>query len=689
MVRVIAAVLASTALAACAAQQAAAPAPAAEVAPPAPAAEPAPAPKPAFGTFGFDVAGMDNSVKPGDDFYQFANGTWAKTTPIPADKSNYGMFTLLDDLSKERTRKIIEDSAKDPNSKIGIAYTTFVDTAGIEAKGLAPIEPWLNQIRGLTRKADYPALAARADRLGIDGPFAMFVNLDDKQNDQYILNMLQSGIGMPDRDYYLKNDQKMVETRAKYLAFLTQMLTHAGESNAAARAKAILDYETRIARAHWTQVDSRDATKTYNKMTLAQLQKRAPGFDFRAYLDATGAKVDQAIVYQPSAFTGIAAAVARAPLQVLKDQLIVNSLTAYAAHLPKAVDDTAFAFYGTALSGTPQQQERWKRGVEFTTGALSDEIGQIYVQRHFPPETKAAADELVRNVVAAMGRRIDQLDWMAPETKKRARAKLANFTTKIGYPERWRDFSGLEIRPGDALGNAMRSAEFEHSYQLGKLGGAVRRWEWFMTPMTINAYANFNMTEIVFPAAILQPPFFDPNADPAINYGGIGAVIGHEISHHFDDQGAKYDESGRLADWWTPNDLKAFGEAGKALVAQYNGYEALPGKKVNGELTLGENIGDLAGLAIAHDAYKMSLGGREPPVIDGTTGDQRFYFGWAQIWRRNYREPNLLQRLITDPHAPSQQRVWIVRNLDPWYSAFDVQPGQKLYLAPAERVRIW
>ncbi|HVM22952.1 MAG TPA: M13-type metalloendopeptidase [Sphingomicrobium sp.] len=689
MVRVLAFVLSSTALAACATQP-----PPAAVAPTAPLADAAPipapaAPKPTYGIFGFDTAGMDRSIAPGDNFYQYANGTWARTTAIPADKSNYGMFTVLDDLSKERTRKIIEDAARDPNSKIGIAYATFLDTAAIESKGLAPIAPWLNEIRALSRKSDYPVVAARADRMGISGPFAAFVNVDDKQNDQYILNMLQSGIGMPDRDYYLKNDAKIVETRGKYLTFLTQMLTLAGEANGAARAKAILDYETRIARSHWTQVDSRDATKTYNKMTIAQLQRRAPGFNFRAYLDEAGARVDQAIVYQPSAFAGIAQAVSQAPLQVLKDQLIVNSLVAYSAYLPKAVDDAAFAFYGTALSGTPQQEERWKRGVNFTTRALSDEIGQIYVQRHFPPETKAAADELVRNVVAAMGRRIDQLPWMEPQTKVRARAKLANFTTKIGYPDRWRDYSALEMRRGDALGNAMRAAEFEHEYQLGKLGGPVRRWEWFMTPMTINAYANFNMSEIVFPAAILQPPFFDPNADPAINYGGIGAVIGHEISHHFDDQGAKYDEHGRLADWWTPNDIKAFGEAGKALIAQYNAYEPLPGKKVNGELTLGENIGDLAGLTIAYEAYKASLGGREAPVIDGTTGDQRFYLGWAQIWRRNYREPNLLQRLITDPHAPSPQRVAIVRNLDPWYSAFNVVPGQGLYLAPAQRVRIW
>jgi len=688
MKHLIAVLAASTALAGCATRTAEIPPPPVE-APSAPAAEAPAAPKPELGTFGFDTAGMDTSVAPGDNFYTYANGTWAKTTPIPADKSNYGMFTRLDDLSKNRTRAIIEESAKDPNSKIGIAYNSYLDTATIESKGLGAFEPWLNDVRGLSSKADYAGLVARADRLGLGGPFPAFVNLDDKQNDQYILNMTQGGIGMPDRDYYLKTDAKTVEVRGKYLAFLTEMLTLAGEANPASRAKAILDLETKIARAHWTQVESRDATKTYNKLSVTALQRRAPGFNFQAYLDGVGFKGSEVIVYQPSAFTGIAKAVQAAPLQVLKDQLLVRSLAGYGAVLPKEVDDTVFGFYGTTLNGTPQQEERWKRGVTFTTGALADDISKIYVERHFPPETKAAADELVKNVVQAMGRRIDQLTWMQPQTKARAKAKLANFTTKIGYPDQWRDYSDLEIRAGDALGNAMRSSEFEHTYQYGKLGGPVRKWEWFMTPMTINAYANFNMSEIVFPAAILQPPFFDPHADPAVNYGGIGAVIGHEISHHFDDQGAKYDENGRLADWWTPEDVKAFEAAGKSLIAQYDQYEIFPGAKVQGALTLGENIGDLAGLTIAHDAWMHSLGGQAPAVIDGTTGDQRFYLGWAQVWRRNYREANLRQRLITDPHSPSEQRAWIVRNLDPWYGAFEVKTGQKMYLSPEQRVRIW
>ena len=445
MKHLIAVLAASTALAGCATRPAEIPPPPVE-APAAPAPEAPAAPKPELGTFGFDKAGMDTTVAPGENFYTYANGTWAKTTPIPADKSNYGMFTRLDDLSKNRTRAIIEESAKDPNSKIGIAYNSYLDTATIESKGLGAFEPWLNDVRGLSSKADYAGLVARADRLGIGGPFPAFVNLDDKQNDQYILNMTQGGIGMPDRDYYLKTDAKTVEVRGKYLAFLTEMLTLAGEANPASRAKAILDLETKIARAHWTQVESRDATKTYNKLSVTALQRRAPGFNFRAYLDGVGFKGSEVIVYQPSAFTGIAKAVQAAPLQVLKDQLLVRSLAGYGAVLPKEVDDTVFGFYGTTLNGTPQQEERWKRGVTFTTGALADDISKIYVERHFPPETKAAADELVKNVVQAMGRRIDQLTWMQPQTKARAKAKLANFTTKIGYPDQWRDYSDLEIR---------------------------------------------------------------------------------------------------------------------------------------------------------------------------------------------------------------------------------------------------
>ena len=691
MIRVFAFAMATTALAGCATQQASAPpaavAPASEAAPV--VAESAPAPKPQYGTFGFDTAGMDRSVVPGDNFFLFADGTWVKNTPIPADKSNYGMFTVLEDLSRDRTRQIIEEQAKDPNSRIGNAYASFMDQSAIDAKGLAPFNPWLNEVRSIKSKAGLAALYSDADRLGINIPYRMFIGQDRKASDQYALNVIQSDLGMPDRDYYLSNDPKLAETKVKYLQHLTSVLTLAGEGNAAARAKAILDLETKIARVHWTRAESRDANKTYNKMSLAEMRKLAPGFDFPALAKGIGANVDQVIVFQPSAFKGIGALVGSTPLPVLKDQLLVRSLDAYSAYLPQKFDVETFAFYGTTLNGTPQQEERWKRAVDFTVGALGDDVSKLYVAKYFPPETKAAADQLVHNLIAAMDRRIDKLDWMSVETKTRAHAKLAAFTPKIGYPSQWRDMSGLAIDRNDVLANAMRSSRFEHEYEIGKLGGAIRRWEWGMTPMTINAYSNATMVEIVFPAAILQPPFFDPNADPAVNYGGIGAVIGHEMSHQFDDQGAKYDLHGNLVDWWTPADAKNFQSRLDRLGAQYDAYEPLPGFHVQGKLTMGENVADLAGLTVAHDAYLASLGGKEPAVIDGTTGDQRFYLGWAQVWRRNYREPNLRQRLLTDPHSPSEQRVATVRNLDPWYPAFNVQPGQKLYLAPADRVRIW
>ncbi len=689
MTRVLAVVLTTTVLAGCATTPPAPPPPppVAEAVPPAP--EPAPAPKPQYGTFGFDAAGMDPSIAPGDDFYGYANGTWAKNTPIPADKSNYGAFNVLDDLSRERTRGIIEDQAKDPASRIGGAYASFMDEAGIEAKGLAPFDPWLTEVRGLKSRTDLAKLYSDADRLGIAIPFAMFVGQDRKASDQYALNIFQAGLGMPDRDYYLSADPKQLETKAKYLQHLTNVLTLAGESNAAARAKVILDFETKIAQVHWTKVQSRQADKTYNKMTLADLRRSAAGFDVPALLKADGANVDYVIVYQPSALKGISALLGRTPLPVLRDQLLVRSIDAYSPYLPKKFDDESFSFNGTVLNGTPEQEARWKRGVNFTVATMGDDVSKLYVAKYFPPETKAAADTLVKNVIGAMDRRIDQLEWMSADTKAKAHAKLAAFTPKIGYPSQWRDMGGLVVDRNEALGNAMRSARFEYDYQIGKLGSPIRRWEWGMTPMTINAYSNPTMVEIVFPAAILQPPFFDPNADAAVNYGGIGAVIGHEMSHQFDDQGAKYDLHGNLVDWWTPVDAQNFQSRLDRLGAQYDAYEARPGMHVQGKLTMGENVADLAGLTVAHDAYIASLGGAAPPVIDGMSADQRFYLGWAQVWRRNYREPNLRQRLLTDPHAPNPYRADIVRNMDAWYEAFKPQPGQKLYLAPADRVRIW
>lgn len=643
----------------------------------------------AYGTFGFDEAGMDRSVAPGDSFYDFANGTWQKNTEIPADKSRYGTFNILADRSRNQTRGILEAAARDPGSKIGTAYSTFLDTATIDAKGLAPIKPWMARIKGLTDKSGYAALLAEADRNGIAVPFGAGVGPDAKDPTVYTVGIRQAGLGMPDRDYYLSTDPKLAQTKAAYQAHIAKMFALAGEPDAEARAKAIVDFETGIAQAHWTRIDSRDSQKTYNKMTVAQLAQSAPGFDFATYLHDDGTPVDMVVVAQPSAVTGIAAAINAAPLAVLKDQLLIRSLDTYAAELPTAFDKERFAFYGTVLSGTPQQEDRWKRAVDFTSGALSDDVSKLYVRQYFPPATKAAADQLVKNIIAAMNVRIDKLTWMSPETKVKAHEKLAAFTPKIGYPSQWHDYAALKIVKGDALGNAMRAAQWDHDWDAHKLGKPIMKWEWGMTPMTINAYANPTMVEIVFPAAILQPPFFDPKADAAINYGGIGAVIGHEMSHHFDDQGSQFNAKGQLVKWWTDQDIARFKALTGQLVAEYDKYEPLPGMHVKGALTLGENIADLAGLTVSYDAYHRSLNGKPAPVLGGYTGDQRFYLGWAQVWREKDREAALRQRLLTDPHSPSPQRTAVVRNLDPWYAAYKVQPGQALYLAPDQRVRIW
>ena len=643
----------------------------------------APTDKPQFGKLGLDIAGMDKSVAPGDNFYDYMNGAWARTTQIPADKSNYAMFTLLADLSRERTQKILDQEKADPRSKIGAAYATYLDTPTIEAKGLAPIKPWLDRIKALPDKAGYPALIAQAARNGVRVPFGLGVNQDAKEPTTYAVDLAQSGLGMPDRDYYLKPD--FAVQKAAYQTHLATMLTLAGEANAAGRAKAIVDFETTIANVSWNRVDSRDDTKTYNKFTVAALERSAPGFDFTTFLKTSGRPVATVIVAQPSAVAGIARLIADVPMAVLQDQLLVRSLDAFAAVLPTAFDKEHFAFYGKTLSGTPKQEARWKRGVDFTTDALADDVSKIYVVKYFPPATKAAADKLVANIIAAMNARIDRLTWMSPATKVKAHAKLAAFTPEIGYPSKWHDYSALTITRGDALGNAMRANQWQFDDQTSRLGQPIRRWEWEMTPMEVNAYAEPTLVEIVFPASILQPPFFDKQANDAINYGAIGAVIGH----HFDDQGAKYDAQGRLTDWWTPEDVRAFNALEAKLAAQYDAYEPIAGMHVNGKLTLGENSADLAGLATAYDAYQMSLGGRPAPVIDGLSGDQRFYLGWAQVWRQNIRPEAKKERLVTDPHSPAEDRANIVRNMDAWYAAFRPAPTTRLYLPPAQRVRVW
>jgi len=640
-----------------------------------------------IGDIGLDTAAMDKSVAPGDDFYNYMNGTWGRNTPIPADKSSYGEFAALADLSRARTRDILEQARLDPASKVGVAYATYLDTPAIDTKGLAPIQPWLDRIKALHDRADYPALVAQAARNGMSGPFAFGVGQDAKEPTIYAVELAQAGLGLPDRDYYLKSD--FAAQKAAYQAHLATMLTLAAEADAPARAKAIVDFETAIANVSWNRVDSRDDTKTYNKVTVASLASTAPGFDFTKFLNIAGHSLETLIVAQPSAVTGIARLIADAPLGVLKDQLLVRSLDGFASVLPTAFDKEHFAFYGKTLTGTPEQQARWKRAVDFTSAALADDVSKIYVARYFPPETKAAADQLVANIIAAMNARIDRLTWMSAPTKVKAHAKLAAFTPKIGYPTQWHDYSALTITPGDALGNAMRANRWQFDDDIAHLGQPIRRWEWGMTPMTVNAYANPPMVEIVFPASILQPPFFDPHADPAVNYGAIGAVIGHEMSHHFDDQGSKYDDRGRLTDWWTPEDVRAFTGLEAKLAAQYDAYEPIPGTHVNGKLTLGENSADLAGLTTAYDAYHMSLHGRPAPVIDGLTGDQRFYLSWAQVWRENVRPERRKQLLTVDPHSPDEQRADIVRNMDAWYAAFKPSPMAKLYLPPDQRVRIW
>ncbi|WP_419814388.1 M13 family metallopeptidase [Glacieibacterium sp.] len=652
--------------------------------------------KPQLGTFGFDTTGMDKTVKPGDDFFAYANGTWAKNTQIPADRSSYGGFAVLDDLSRERTREIIEAAAKSGAAgnadaqRVGTYYSTYMDDAGIEAKGIGAIKPSLDRIAAIATPADLARALGADQRIAIPGPFNVGVEQDPKSPDRYMVGMNQSGLGMPDRDYFLVDTPKFADTRAKYIKHIAAMFTLAGMPNAEARARAVFDLEKDMAQVQWSQVQNRDPVKTYNPLTPAVLATTAPGLDWATFLTAAGVGSEKTIdVAQPTAFTGMAKLVSDRPLAVWKDYLVLRTLKARSAVLPVAFQTENFVFTGTVLSGQPQIQPRWKRGVNAVNASMGEAVGQLYVAKYFSPDAKAKIDALVHNLLASMGQRIDQVDWMSPATKTQARAKLATFDPKIGYPSKWRDYSKLQVVAGDAVGNADRAAAFEYDRDLAKLGGPIDRTEWGMTPMTVNAYYNPPMNEIVFPAAILQAPFFDPAADPAVNYGAIGVVIGHEISHGFDDQGRQYDAKGALRDWWTPADATAFTARANKLIAQYDAYEPLPGTHIQGALTLGENIADLAGLRIAYEAYKLSLGGKPAPVIDGLTGDQRFFFGYAQVWRDKLRDESLLSRLTSDPHSPAPQRVYEVRNFTPWYDAFKVKPGEKLYLAPADRVRIW
>ncbi|TXG85345.1 MAG: M13 family peptidase [Sphingomonadales bacterium] len=651
--------------------------------------------KPELGSFGVDLSGRDLSVKPGDDFNLYANGVWMKNTKIPDDRASYGAFVALREKSEKNVRAIIEELAAKPDAqtgdarKVGTFYAAFMDEARIEQLGMTPLAADFAEVEAVKTQADLVALLGRWERQGLPTPFGFFINQDEKKPDQYAVYLGQGGIGLPDRDYYLED--KFKDAREKYKAYIATVLTQAGFDKPQERSQAIFALEDKIARVHWSRVESRDADKTYNPWPTAEFATRAPGVDWVRYFTNAGIeKQPQLIVAQPSAITGMAKIFAETPVATWQDWLRFQLVRAAAPVLPKETVQANFDFYGKELTGAPQLRDRWKRGVQLTEGALGEAIGAVYVQRHFPPEAKAQMDQLVANVIEAYRTRIAELTWMGPETKKRALLKLSTFRPKIGYPVKWRDYSGLEIAPGDAYGNWKRANAFEVAYYLNKLGKPVDRDEWFMTPQTVNAYYNPPMNEIVFPAAILQPPFFDPNADPAVNYGGIGAVIGHEIGHGFDDQGSKYDETGRLANWWTDQDRTEFKKRTDALSAQYSSFEPLPGLHVNGDLTLGENIGDLGGMENAYTAYKASLGGKPAPVIDGLNGDQRFFLGWAQVWRSLIRDPALKQQLTVDPHSPGSVRAkGPMRNLDAWYAAFGVQSGDKAYVAPEQRVRIW
>ncbi len=643
---------------------------------------------------------VEPSVRAQDDFFQHLNGKWLKTVEIPADKSSWGAFHKLHDDTQPQLRAIIEKSAATRNARagseeqlIGDFFSSYMDEARLEQLGVTPLNGELEKIAAIKDKAELPATFARLGRLGVTVPFSFYVHQDAKDSTKYVADLYQGGLGMPDRDYYLKGDDaKLADTRAKYQQHVEKMLALSGDKNAAANAKAIVELETELAKVQWTKVENRDPVKTYNKVDTAKLAELAPGFGWDAWLNEAGikGKTNYVIVSQPSYLKGFADVVNRVPLETWKTYLQLHTVNGYASYLSKAFVDQRFAFHGTTLSGAPQLEPRWKRGVSTIEGSLGDAVGKLYVKEHFPAERKARMEVLVKNLLEAYKSSIDTIDWMSPATKKEAQAKLAKFTPKIGYPNKWKDYSSLSVKRDDLVGNVMRSREVEYNREINKLGKPIDRDEWGMTPQTINAYYNPELNEIVFPAAILQPPFFDAKADDAVNYGGIGAVIGHEISHGFDDQGSQYDGDGNMRNWWTEEDGKRFAEKTKVLVQQYAGYSPLPGYNVNGELTLGENIGDNSGLAIAHKAYKLSLKGKPAPVIKGLSGDQRFYMGWGQVWRAKKREPAAIAQVKTDPHSPEQFRAnGTLKNQPGFYEAFGVKEGDKMYLAPKDRVIIW
>ena len=652
------------------------------------------------GRSGLDIGSIDPKVRPQDDFFRHVNDGWLRTHEIPADRADWGGFSELDEVTRGRVRDLVEATMKDGAQpagsearKIADLYAAFLDEAQLDALGLQPLGSEFARVEAIADPHMLAALVASLKLEGVKTPFDLQVHQDAKDASVTVVDLQQSGLGLPDRDYYLRNeDKRLVQVRAKYAAHVETMLSLAGDAHAAQSARDILALETALARVQWTKVQNRDPVKIYNRMTVARLQKLAPAFDWQAWLRGMGldGKLDTVVVSQPSYLAGLSRLVQQTPLATWRAYFRWRVLSSYASLLGKPFAQRQFAFYGTVLEGVPEDEPRWKRGLQVVEGSMGEAVGKLYVARYFKPQDKARADQLVGNLLRAFQGSIDTLDWMGPETKVEARLKLSTFNPKIGYPKTWRDYSALEIRSGDLVGNVMRARIFETRRNLAKLGRPVDRDEWMMLPEWINAYYNPELNEIVFPAAILQPPFFDAQADDAVNYGAIGAVIGHEISHGFDDEGSQYDEKGNLRDWWTPRDHQRFRQRTAMLVKQYNGYSPVPGYKVNGELTLGENIADNSGLAVAYKAYQLSLGGKPAPVIDGLTGDQRFFMGYAQVWRSKMRDEAMVVRVKTDPHSPEVFRVnGVVRNQDAWYRVFGVREGDKLYLPPAQRVRIW
>ena len=648
---------------------------------------------------GIDLAHIKSSVRPQDDLYRHVNGTWIDNAVIPSDRSSDGAFYALYQQAEAHVREIIEDLAASnsaPGSvaaKVGDLYGSFMAESEIEKLGLSPIQVDLDRALSIRDVKDFHQTLGDFESRGLGGLFYQYITTDNMASDTNIVYIGQSGLSLPDEAYY--REEEFAEIRAAFLAHMEKMFTLAKVSNPSDRAKQILDLETKIAASHWDQVQDRDATLTYNKMSFAELAASSNGFDWELWLASSQTPrnvMEKVIVRQPSFFTGLGKLLSDFDLSAWSSWLTWHLLSSAASALSSEFVNENFAFYGTILSGTPELKARWKRGVSLVEGSLGEAVGQIYVERHFPPAAKTRMVTLVANLIEAYRVDIAALNWMSPETKARAFEKLDKFTPKIGYPDKWRDYSKLEITRDDLLGNLARIAKFNQDFEYAKIGAPVDRAEWLMTPQTVNAYYMPGMNEIVFPAAILQPPFFDLAADDAANYGGIGAVIGHEIGHGFDDQGSKYDGDGNLNNWWTDNDRIEFEKRANALIAQYEELHPseAPDVHVNGALTIGENIGDLGGLTIAIKAYELSLGGKAAPVIDGLTGAQRLFMGWAQCWRQKMRPEEVRRRVATDPHSPDEFRCnQVVRNLNEFYEAFSVKQSDALYLPESERIRIW